>query len=311
LSDYHKRKVEICATHIRELVRGKRQVKILDVGCGTGELFLFPLWHRVQDLEAVEILGIDIDGASIARANDTVATHSLRRISFRAQSVETLSEAFDLVISTEVIEHLEDPESFLVTLRAVVADDGMLVLSTPNGFGYAEIERRLLYTAFDLIRRLPISVKKTFRSHYQKLRSWRWYRERQISLSNGKSRRKIFATLNFANDIHIQYFTLKRLICILRKSSFTVDEVYNVQLLGGLVGRILESPLDVGRILKVLPNCFAAAWLVTCHTQVNAGQIHTQRPVVVSGQIPAGRGLIIRRVAKLLKQARCSLLSSC
>ncbi len=272
LPDAYRRKVEICAMHVRELARRKGRVKILDVGCGTGELFLVPLWYRVQDVEAVEILGIDVDSASIARAHDNVATHSLRRISFKAQPVEILNEAFDLVISTEVIEHLEDPATFLTALRAVVAEDGMLALSTPNGMGYSEQERKLLYATFDLVGRLPIPVKKTFLLLYRKLQSWRWRRKIQASLKSGKDRRRAFATLNFANDVHIQYFTLRRLRCMLKKSGFAVAEVHNVQLLGGLIGKILESPFNVERVLKVLPNCLASSWLVVCHTQADAGQ---------------------------------------
>ncbi len=39
---------------------------------------------------------------------------------------------WDVIISTEVIEHLEAPPAFLRLMRQAIADDGILLLTTPN-----------------------------------------------------------------------------------------------------------------------------------------------------------------------------------
>src|SRR5206468_2348627 len=41
-------------------------------------------------------------------------------------------ERFDLVVSMEVVEHVTDPAAFVAGLVAALAEDGLLVLSTPN-----------------------------------------------------------------------------------------------------------------------------------------------------------------------------------
>ena len=61
-----------------------------------------------------------------------------RRSSCRATSGELPFEdgAFDLVVSFETIEHVRDPEAVLDELRRVLADDGLLLISTPNKHQY-------------------------------------------------------------------------------------------------------------------------------------------------------------------------------
>lgn len=54
----------------------------------------------------------------------------LRQGYFTAQ---TLREGpWDVILATEVIEHLEDPPAFLRLMRQAIADGGILVLTTPN-----------------------------------------------------------------------------------------------------------------------------------------------------------------------------------
>jgi len=45
-------------------------------------------------------------------------------------------ESADVVVAFEVIEHLFEPRRFLEGIRDVLADDGLLVLSCPNGEGF-------------------------------------------------------------------------------------------------------------------------------------------------------------------------------
>ncbi|MDE1906516.1 MAG: class I SAM-dependent methyltransferase, partial [Rhodospirillales bacterium] len=46
---------------------------------------------------------------------------------------DTLSDGpWDVIISTEVIEHLSEPPAFLRLMRRAIADDGILLLTTPN-----------------------------------------------------------------------------------------------------------------------------------------------------------------------------------
>lgn len=66
---------------------------------------------------------------------------------------------FDLVVSMEVIEHLDDPRPWLSELFRVTKPDGMLFLTTPNyaSRGLVAIER----TALELVARLQGFSRKS------------------------------------------------------------------------------------------------------------------------------------------------------
>ncbi|MDB5670938.1 MAG: ubiG [Alphaproteobacteria bacterium] len=96
-----------------------------DIGCGAGLL-----------AEPLARLGADVTGVDAAPENVAAArVHAEQQglgIDYRVGSVEALSLRYDLVTSMEVVEHVADPRAFLHGLAAALADDGLLILSTPN-----------------------------------------------------------------------------------------------------------------------------------------------------------------------------------
>ena len=109
---------------------GKRAA---DVGCGAG-LLAEPLARLGARVTAVDPAPENIEAAR---------AHALGQgleIDYRTGGVEVLARSgngepgggFDLVTSLEVIEHSADPRGFVAGLAAALAEDGLLILSTPN-----------------------------------------------------------------------------------------------------------------------------------------------------------------------------------
>ena len=99
---------------------------VMDVGCGAG-LLCEPLARL-----GAAVTGIDAAPENIAAAR-THAVQSGLAIAYAAGELATLGEArFDLVTSLEVVEHVTDPAAFVAGLAGALADDGLLILSTPN-----------------------------------------------------------------------------------------------------------------------------------------------------------------------------------
>jgi 2-polyprenyl-6-hydroxyphenyl methylase / 3-demethylubiquinone-9 3-methyltransferase len=103
-------------------------LKLLDIGCGGG-LLCEPLTRM-----GASVTGIDPGAESIAAAKRHAERMRLS-IDYRASTVEAVAEAgeqFDIVIASEVIEHVADTESFMRAAAQCLAPGGLFLGSTIN-----------------------------------------------------------------------------------------------------------------------------------------------------------------------------------
>ena len=102
---------------------------VLDVGCGTGHL-LVALTDRMEATPD-RIVGVDHAEAGIRRARALLPAGV-----WLVDDVYTLSvegEPFDLVVCTEVLEHLHEPDRAVRVLRAHCAPGGRVAITVPDG----------------------------------------------------------------------------------------------------------------------------------------------------------------------------------
>jgi 2-polyprenyl-6-hydroxyphenyl methylase/3-demethylubiquinone-9 3-methyltransferase len=104
----------------------------LDVGCGAG-LLAEPLSRMGAAVTAVDAAPELIEVAKAHAAGQGLA------IDYRAVGVEAIEGKFDLVTSMEVIEHVSDPQEFILSLATRLADGGLMILSTPNRTAWSKL----------------------------------------------------------------------------------------------------------------------------------------------------------------------------
>lgn len=106
--------------------------RVLDVGCGNGSVTA-----RVAR-RGCKILGIDMSESGIHLARQNYPATRFEVLPADAHLLANLGEeAFDLVYSLEVIEHLYDVRSFAVGCFAATRSGGRFICSTPY-HGYAK-----------------------------------------------------------------------------------------------------------------------------------------------------------------------------
>ena len=99
---------------------------ILDLGCGNGFLVNYLI------SQGYNAYGTDASEKGIIIAKQTNLDHFfVQDLSTGKLPVELQSLNFDTIISTEVIEHLYDPQDFILFCKQVLGDKGEIILSTP------------------------------------------------------------------------------------------------------------------------------------------------------------------------------------
>ncbi len=109
-------------------LRPLKGLSLVDIGCGGG-LLSEPLARM-----GTEVTGIDPAPGNVDIARAHAALSGLA-VTYEAETAEALAERgtrFDVVVALEVVEHVADVGLFVRTAGRLVAEGGVLVLSTLN-----------------------------------------------------------------------------------------------------------------------------------------------------------------------------------
>lgn len=115
------------AVNLKGLCEGKGEVRFLDVGCGLG-----------FTLDMARFLGwkaIGVEPSPIGQVGRGLL--GIEVVSAYLEETDFAESSFDVILTSEVIEHVPQPQDFLRVLRKYLKPDGILCLTTPNADAYA------------------------------------------------------------------------------------------------------------------------------------------------------------------------------
>ena len=103
-----------------------RSVPVLDVGCGAGLLA-----RRLKDAGFSQVSGTDWMSADAVPDRDALVDY--RRIDLNEDSLERhFDRQFPVIVSSDVLEHLERPAAVLRSMARLLAPNGRLYVTLPN-----------------------------------------------------------------------------------------------------------------------------------------------------------------------------------
>lgn len=141
----------------RPLVRGRR---VLDAACGEG------YGSAMVAAAGGDVLGVDISADVVAHARARYAgVAGLRFDTADATRLDSLPDAsFDLVLSFETLEHVQDQERLLDGFARLLAPGGLLLVSTPDKRTYTDLTGEVN----------PHHVRELYRDQFEALLSARF-----------------------------------------------------------------------------------------------------------------------------------------
>lgn len=101
-----------------------RQGCLLDIGCGFG--FVPHFWESMGYGKAV---GLEMSSYGVVGA-EKLGVNIVPK--YYSEASELYGRKFDYVFSSEVIEHVENPEAFVREISEALSDDGILIMTTPS-----------------------------------------------------------------------------------------------------------------------------------------------------------------------------------
>jgi SAM-dependent methyltransferase len=144
--------------YIKKLIRPLQFRSVLDVGCGQGSL----LMELMQEFPGIEPHGVDLSPSAVEFAKRRVPGGTFGTLDLTAG---TTGRSYDLLVCSEVLEHIEDDVAAMKNLRRMC--NGHLVVTTvqgrmrkfePEGVGHVrnyrrgELVAKLREAGFDIVQ---------------------------------------------------------------------------------------------------------------------------------------------------------------
>jgi 2-polyprenyl-3-methyl-5-hydroxy-6-metoxy-1,4-benzoquinol methylase len=223
-----------------------RPLNVLDVGCGNGSIAF-----AVASL-GCDVLGVDVNSSSIERAREANRFPNARFAVVPGDEFD-LADRYDLIICSEVLEHLYRPQRLLNTMTRLLKDDGLLFITVPNGYGPREILGRT----------------EKFLRHRLKLGGC-------IDSARSKARMLDAATkcavhTSNPDQDHVQKFTTRQLTELFKRAGLSLIERVNSIFIFSVVLRTKSGVVDTvdGRLADCLPHSLASGWYLLCRKRAD------------------------------------------
>jgi len=206
-------------------------LSILEVACGVGGITL-PLARL-----GARVRALDIDANDVAKL--TARARELRFDNLTAGIEDAFTfrhdARYDVIVASEVMEHVLDPDALLDNMVRHLVPGGLVIVTTPNGYG-------------------PWEISNYVRPHHV-MRRWNWLRS-----AMGKA-----PYVAGTGPDHCQHYTRGRLLALFHRHGLDVHRFMNSDFLLTISKSMRQHPalgtLDAD-FANVVPHWMASGWYV-------------------------------------------------
>ena len=142
LISFSNRHKEVMRKMVAYLCQSGEVFSVLDIGCRYGQ----DLRWLAKECPHCLCYGVDIDKEPLKKARqiDTGEGVLLHLAAAKAEALPFRRGVFDLIISSEVIEHSPHIEIFLSEARRVLKSGGFIIITTPERYNYIRLIGKLI-----------------------------------------------------------------------------------------------------------------------------------------------------------------------
>ena len=221
-----------------KLIQG---AEVLDVGCGNGVI------SRALGSKGFNVKGIDVSSKAIEKAKQL---NKFPNVRFEAKSAEQLvadGSQYHAIICSEVLEHLNNPGGLLKVLYQSLHENGILIVTVPNGNGPRELfvtrpvqkmqkKNNFIWKAVKSVKQFFGYKGTTVQSDADDLTHVQFFTKSSLEKLANENQFKIrqFGKTNFIEDVFPYSFLTKR-VRALQKLDCAIAEYLPFQCTGGFV----------------------------------------------------------------------------
>ncbi len=118
---------------------GTKQISIYDAGTGYGQYTYF----MTKKLQPNSIYSVDIKEDWINNCKTFFSQKNIKNVSFGMEDLTNINhnELFDLILSVDVMEHIENDVKVFQNFYKALKKDGFLIINTPSIYGGSDAHK--------------------------------------------------------------------------------------------------------------------------------------------------------------------------
>ncbi|MBI1826547.1 MAG: class I SAM-dependent methyltransferase [Planctomycetes bacterium] len=112
--------------------------RVLEVGCGGG--------HILKMFPQAELTGVDVSGRMLEKSRRNLSGFRVNLLQGELEEVRLPAESFDVIVCSEVLEHVVDPDEMLRSMRRLLRPTGRAIITIPNDHLIESLKRTIVQT---------------------------------------------------------------------------------------------------------------------------------------------------------------------